>query len=321
MSTLTQRKSGNSSASTSSSTSPSRLSPDVAKYGTIEEYGWESANASKRAGERFLFYWSFVWVGVMGVIVGTKMFEHFNEWHYLSVGLFFTIPPIFLPMLFPAAEDKNIPLAQRYITKANVWIFIMSWVANYLWTHYFYEVLGAFYTFPSHRFNDVPIACYLMTHSYFHLYHIISNAVLRRLWRHYQQKVTLGSTIVVSIIIAIFAYFMAFAETFTIQNFPYYYIPDRWAMYVYGCVFYSLYFIVSFPLFYRMDEDKHTCWSMERAFIEGCANSMLITQALDFWRLFIGPIVDVQKGYEEAMKNKHANFVYEGRKQKVPFIF
>ena len=35
------------------------------------------------------------------------------------------------------------------------------------YTHYFYRVLKADYTFPAHRLNDVPICLYLMTHAYF----------------------------------------------------------------------------------------------------------------------------------------------------------
>ena len=29
-----------------------------------------------------------------------------------------------------------------------MWIFIFSYVGNYFWTHYFYKVLHAYYTFP-----------------------------------------------------------------------------------------------------------------------------------------------------------------------------
>jgi len=35
------------------------------------------------------------------------------------------------------------------------------------YTHYFYRVLKADYTFPAHRLNDVPICLYFMTHAYF----------------------------------------------------------------------------------------------------------------------------------------------------------
>ena len=38
---------------------------------------------------------------------------------------------------------------------AQVWIAIFSFVGNYFWTHYFFQLLGAAYTFPSWRLNDV----------------------------------------------------------------------------------------------------------------------------------------------------------------------
>ena len=36
-----------------------------------------------------------------------------------------------------------------------MWIFILSFIGNYLWTHYFYNLLGASYTFKAWRLNDV----------------------------------------------------------------------------------------------------------------------------------------------------------------------
>ena len=74
--------------------------------------------------------------------------------HYMVTGLVIALPPIILPFLFPG-PDAAIPWHQRYTTKANVWIFILSWMANYFWTHYFYHVLGTSYTFEAWRLNDV----------------------------------------------------------------------------------------------------------------------------------------------------------------------
>ena len=39
--------------------------------------------------------------------------------------------------------------------QANVWIAIFSYIGNYFWTHYFYKLLGASYTFPSWDLNEV----------------------------------------------------------------------------------------------------------------------------------------------------------------------
>ena len=75
----------------------------------------------------------------------------------MVTGLVIALPPMILPLLFPGS-DAVIPWTQRYTTKANVWIFILSWMANYFWTHYFYQVLGATYTFAAWRLNDVSCA-------------------------------------------------------------------------------------------------------------------------------------------------------------------
>jgi hypothetical protein len=72
-------------------------------------------------------------------------------------------------------------LSCRYSFKANLWIAIFSFIGNYWYTHYFYSVLGARYTFPSHRLNDVPIALYFATHFYFVTYHTFSNLLLRKI--------------------------------------------------------------------------------------------------------------------------------------------
>ncbi len=47
------------------------------------------------------------------------------------------------------------------------------------------------------------------------------------------------------------AYATAWAETFTIESFPYYTFRDRDAMYSIGSVLYALYFVVSFPAYHR----------------------------------------------------------------------
>lgn len=60
-----------------------------------------------------------------------------------------------LPWLLEPRADAAKPLEKRYWVKANLWIAILSFIGNYLWTHYFYSVLGAEYTFPSWRLNDV----------------------------------------------------------------------------------------------------------------------------------------------------------------------
>ena len=67
-------------------------------------------------------------------------------------------PCILLPWLLESRADRDRLWTQKYWVKANVWIAIYSFVGNYFWTHYFYKLLGAAYTFPSWRLNDVSTA-------------------------------------------------------------------------------------------------------------------------------------------------------------------
>lgn len=251
-----------------------------------------SPNPERRIAEQFFLQWSVIWVSIMAYIVATRWFETFTPWHYMIVGLTFTIIPIIVPLFFPKYFlSSHLSVSRRYTSKANLYIVILAWVSNYFWTHYFYSVLHATYTFDAHRLNDVPFALYLITHSYFHLYHVLSSMLMRVIWRVTFSLKGTSRQICAFFMLFIACYIVAFLETFTIQNFPYYDIPDRRAMYVYGSLFYALYFMISFPMFARLDEQSNN-WSFNQTFLDAAACCMIITQLLDLWRITIGQVTD-----------------------------
>jgi len=252
-----------------------------------------SPNAERARAEKLLLGWGVVWISLMTYIVVTRWFESFTPYHYLCVGLLLFLIPSLFPFLFPhyCGCDSSLPWSRWYFTKANLYIAVLSWNANYFWTHYFYTVLRATYTFKAHRLNEVPFALYLITHSYFHLYHVLASIMLRVIWRLVGGQVTVRNLLIVGGLILISSYIVAFLEAFTLENFPYYDIPDRSAMYLYGSIFYALYFCVSFPMFARLDEEKNS-WTLGKTFVDSMAASMIITQLLDFWRIGIGRVTD-----------------------------
>ena len=67
----------------------------------------------------------------------------------------------------------------------------------------------------------------------------------------------------------------SFIETYTIQMVPYYSFVDRDRMYTIGTFFYALYFFVSFPMFFRIDEDKEK-WNLSKTVIDALASAMLV---------------------------------------------
>jgi cycloeucalenol cycloisomerase len=209
----------------------------------------------------------------------------------MYLGIAVGIPCMILPIVM---HQQDIEWTRRYSTKATLWIWILSFIANYDWTHYFYNVLGAKYTFNAHRLNDVPFCLYLMTHSYFALYHCLASIVFR-VFGFTQPNFKSGKFVG---LLVVMSYFVAFMETWTIQKFPYYAFENEQAMYKYGLVFYALYFIVSFPMFLRLEEPVRQAKgnltirtkSLSEVALDAFACSMMITLLLDFWRLWVGRI-------------------------------
>lgn len=81
--------------------------------------------------------------------------QHLSQLGYLLVGLAAALPCFLLPLWLQPAEEAWKPLLQRHWVKANIWVAVFSFVGNYFWTHYFYTLLGAQYTFRTWRLNDV----------------------------------------------------------------------------------------------------------------------------------------------------------------------
>lgn len=279
---------------------------------TLPNTRWTSTDPAKAWTEKFYLYYAAYWIAIMAVIIVTKSYEWFEEWEYMYSMSLISVPGCLVPLLLGAEKEK--PFSQRYWFRANVWIFVLGYVGNYFWTHYFYTLLDAIYTFRAHRINDVPIAMFLATHPYFMLYHTLTNMALRR-WHTSVLAAKLPAVLKASTtcaLVVLMAWVTAFMEAFTIQGFPYYAIKDRSYMYTVGGIVYGIYFVVSFPMHLRMDGEKEALdrelqavregkagdkkaaaatpaagkrWSLSQCAIDSLAASMLITILLDLWRI------------------------------------
>lgn len=81
--------------------------------------------------------------------------QTWGEWQYLWCGVLTAAPLWLLPLIMPGRADRGKRLTQRFWLKANVWQAVFGFIGNYIWTHYFFDLLGASYTMPSHRLNKV----------------------------------------------------------------------------------------------------------------------------------------------------------------------
>ncbi|XP_010248949.1 PREDICTED: cycloeucalenol cycloisomerase isoform X2 [Nelumbo nucifera] len=239
---------------------------------------WFSPNPSKRWGEIFFLLYTPFWLTLcLGIVVPYKLYENFTELEYLLLGLVSAVPSFLIPLLF--------------VGKASIWIVIFSYVGNYFWTHYFFSVLGASYTFPSWKMNNVPHTTFLLTHVCFLFYHVTSNITLRRLRYSIADLPEQIQWVTEAAWILALSYFIAYLETLAISNFPYYQFVDRASMYKVGSLFYAIYFVVSFPMFLRIDEKAGDTWDLPRVAVDALGAAMLVTIILDLWRIFLGPIV------------------------------
>jgi cycloeucalenol cycloisomerase len=258
---------------------------------------------SKRAYELFVACYTPVWIFCFAIIIAFQLYEQFTAVTYLQVCGGLALPFWLQPLVFPTAgfqsPDAKRPFSERYALKANIWLAVYSFIGNYWYTHYFYSVLKAAYTMPSHRLNNVPIAMFLATHFYFSTYHFFSNALLRKVVTTFvpgfRRKVLYGSVILA------FSYFTAFMETLTISSYPYYTFEDRNMAYTIGSAFYGIYFLVSFPAFFHFDNDidnsnnnssnnknaNHRPVTLWETFVSSCGYGMIILTLLDFVRLYL----------------------------------
>ena len=272
----------------------------------------QPTNPSKQWAERFFLAYTFVWVFFFGVVVLTGVYINWTDVEYLSLGIGLAAPFILYPLIFPSEVDKKLHYGERYWVKvnillklnfynsfiqfffhfhqANIWVGLFSFVGNYFYTHYFYKVLGAGYTFPvSIQLNEVPFFLYLITHAYFMTYFTLSTILIRclRTNKAYLKSSNVQKFIANTILIFTMSVITAFMETFTIQSVPYYTHESKEFMYTVGSVFYGWYFYVAFPMFYLIDEKPVRAWTISQTITNCLASCMGILICLDLTRLLL----------------------------------
>lgn len=131
--------------------------------------------------------------------------------------------------------------------------------------------------------------------AYFCFYHAVSNILLRRFSNMFAHRSRAFRHTAMGLVVFTLSYVTAFMETLTISHFPYYTFVDRSKMYTIGSLFYAIYFFVSFPMFYRIDEHpKAKKWTISQICFDSLAAGMLVTLWLDTWRISFGGIVGSQ---------------------------
>lgn len=248
---------------------------------------WLARGGAQRATELWMLRYAAFWVGCFALIVGSGAYEGFGPRAYLLVCAGLAAPLLLQPILAPGLTgEASAPLAQRCSFRANLWLAIFSFVGNYFYTHYFTRVLGAEYTMPSWDLNGVPLPMYFATHFYFSLYHTLAGLALRRVRSAYAPSA--GRAAFVGAVVCVMAYATALTETVTISGFPCWRFDDWESAVTVASGYYALYFVVSYPMYSRLERVGAGGHSTERVVTEALATCMAVLLLLDFVRLALG---------------------------------
>jgi cycloeucalenol cycloisomerase len=271
---------------------------------------WFSSNPDKAWAEKFFLTFVPVFFVYNGVVQSAGWLDTNDFWHVVqNVGMW--IPYC---VLLPAwlRRHSGVPWRESYWLKFNLYMFVFVFMVTYFHTEYFFELLGLRYRFDdvtlyfdaalvgpdeataAETWQKVPPGMYLNAVAFFVVYHTVAIVCMRRVRTMTLAWSDLARRAAWVAIVAVAALFFAWAETrlyITQAASGNVWYVDLDAMLLYGSVFYSMYFLVSFPSVFRMDEEMSQArWSLSRTTIEAFAASAISLLLLDLWANFIGPI-------------------------------
>jgi len=278
---------------TAAATAAEELAPSQAR--------WFSENPGKAWAEKFFLLYSPIWMLGMGLVMGLGVTQRIGDPGFLLIGVSVCAPLFIVPAIFSREAREGVPWTESYWFKANLYIAIFNFIGNYFLSEYFVDVLGMTYNYPTIALNfdaelvgsgeqRVPVLMFLLTQAYFMTYHSSAVVVLRRLRT---SRLPGMSHIGWWISVFVIGYCWAWAETRAMANpwisdqFSY---KDMGRMLTYGSIFYACYFIPSFPIFFGIDEDEDTRWSLREICFAALAAGMIVFILLDFWTKLIGPL-------------------------------
>jgi cycloeucalenol cycloisomerase len=271
---------------------------------------WFSANPDKAWGEKFFLVFIPVFLAYNAVVQQAGWLDAGTFWHVAQNLLMWV--PYCLVLPFWLRRNSGVPWQESYWFKFNLYMAVWIFFATYYHTEYFFELLGLRYRFPevglyfdsalvgpdeagaAAAWKKVPLGMYFNSVAFFIVYHTAAVVCMRRV-----RGLTLAWSATLrrmawAVIVLATALFFAWAET-------YLYITDEasanvWyvdvpAMLRWGSIFYAMYFVVSFPNVFRLDETiELPRWTLARTVIEACFVALVSMTMLDLWANFLGPI-------------------------------
>jgi hypothetical protein len=108
---------------------------------------------SKAWGEKFFLLYSPVWMTMMALVMGLGVTARVGEWGFMAIGVAVALPLVLVPALIRDEAPLGRRWYQTYWFKANLYIAIFNFAANYFGSEYFFDILGMVYDYPMIELN------------------------------------------------------------------------------------------------------------------------------------------------------------------------
>lgn len=271
---------------------------------------WFSDNPDKAWAEKFFLTFVPFWFIYNVVMQAMGWLNTGNFWNITQNVLMWFPYCVLLPWWL--RRNSGTPWHHSFWFKYNLFIFVWVFFCTYFHTEYFFEVLGMRYRFPEvtlyldsalcgpdeatalQTFQKIPPSMYFNATAFFIVYHTTAVIAMRGIRSFTLGFDRLARAIAWAAIVGATAIFWAWGETaFYFQLAPNdmanVWYEDLPKMLAYGSWFYALYFIVSFPIVYRLDERRDgERWSLPRVVIEASAVGMITLLFIDLATWAVG---------------------------------
>lgn len=263
---------------------------------------WRSSHPGKAAAERWYLIFTPIWGAVAGLVMLSGAAQAWRDapWGdlaYMAFGAGLWIALLIGGYALAPASERARPWWRRTHTKFQAWMFIFAFLGNY-YSEYFYEILHMHYGFgTSWNLHQVPFFLYPLTAVYFTTYATLVDMG----WRALRRALGPGASPLAQRLIYLpLCFVVAGLETLLNAN-PFIHelfcYDDLAFALVFGTLMYGLWFVVTAPLWFVIDERPGDDTPPGQAILTALAGFMLVLCVNEVVREHVAPrFTEVRRG-------------------------